>query len=223
MHRMPRQPRDRSPPRLKGALLLPTIDRQATARLWDASSNLIAVMVTWPGCRCGRLSQPSIAGATAGPGCARGMGCDGAARGAVMPPGVRRWCGPTLLAHPVAGCRTASVTAAPCTTAVAARRGVRRHATGVTAATCTGSMRPTTGGPPRSGIRPTCRGRQANSARSPDMEPAPLRPGSSRTEEGRWSRGTTRRLVSRRAAPGGRPRSAGPARAGRSRPGGRRR
>ena len=37
-----------------------------------------------------------------------------------------------LLAHPVAGCRTASVTVAPCTTAVAARRGVRQHARGVT-------------------------------------------------------------------------------------------
>ena len=39
---------------------------------------------------------------------------------------------PTLLTHPVAGCRTASVTVAPCTTAVAARRGVRQHARGVT-------------------------------------------------------------------------------------------
>ena len=59
--------------------------------------------------------------------------------------------------------------------------------------------------------------------RRPDMEPALLRPGSSRTEEGRWSRGTTGGQVSRRAAPGGLPRSAGPARAGRSCPGGRRR
>ena len=44
-----------------------------------------------------------------------------------MPPGMRRCRGPTLLAHPVAGCRTASVTAAPCPTAVTARPGRDRR------------------------------------------------------------------------------------------------
>ena len=67
-----------------------------------------------------------------GPGRDRRVGCDGAARGAVMLPGMWRCCSRTLLAHPVAGCRTASVTITPCTTAVTARRGVRQHAQGVT-------------------------------------------------------------------------------------------
>jgi hypothetical protein len=65
-----------------------------------------------------------------GPVCACRMGWDGDAGGAVMPPGVLRCCRPTLPAHPVAGCRTAAVTAAPCTTAVTARHGVRQHAGG---------------------------------------------------------------------------------------------
>jgi hypothetical protein len=121
----------------------------------------------------------------------------------VTRPEVRRCCRPTLPAHPVAGCRTASVTAAPCPTAATARRGMRQHATGVTptaissspgapveatpgprrhadaervttglrtrrvshsptpdvrrARTNAGSMRPTTGAPPRSGFRAPCR------------------------------------------------------------------
>jgi hypothetical protein len=110
-------------------------------------------------------------GGTRERGCDRRMGCDGAAQGAVVPPGVRRCCGPTRPAHPVAGCHTASVAAAPCTTAVTARRGVRQHAKG-----CDAERRPTRAGAParRHPGYPTPRTRRAGHHWAPGPTRVPL-------------------------------------------------